>query len=162
MPKRGPEARLEQLLAGLDDLRVDRQLGLPAPYQQLVLLWAIGRTRQRMPRMIAFNDAKTELSRLLHPFAVGKSSPDPALPWFALRNSDWWEIDFRTIDKPLGVRTRAAIRASNPHAGLSLELHHLLSDDPRFLKLAVAALSGAASVTAPVEPLLRHLQLTAD
>lgn len=60
MPKHGPEARLAQLLAELDNLRVDRQLGIPAPYQQLVLLWAIGRTRQGMPRMIAFNDAKIE------------------------------------------------------------------------------------------------------
>lgn len=42
-----------------------------------------------MPRLVTFNEVREELVELLRPFALGKSAPDPAMPWLALRGPLW-------------------------------------------------------------------------
>ena len=76
----------------VEDLKVDRTHGRPAPYQYVVLLWAISRARSGSPRLVPYLDVRDDLAELLTPFALAKTAPDPAMPWFALRNSSWWEL----------------------------------------------------------------------
>jgi hypothetical protein len=76
----------------LAQLRVDRTHGKPAPYQYVVLLWAISRARTGTSRLIPFHDVSSDLSKVLAPFAIAKTAPDPAMPWFALRDTGWWEL----------------------------------------------------------------------
>lgn len=130
-----------ELLAALTELRVDHQLGRPAPYQQLVLLWAISRAVQGHERLQAFSTVHDELRDLLTPFAVGRSVPDPALAWYALRTSPWW----RLIGVPEGPieRGRDVVRRLDPAGGLTREAHELVTSDPRFRQRAVGILQQA-------------------
>jgi hypothetical protein len=75
----------------LTQVHVDRTHGKPAPYQYVVLLWAISRARSGMPRLAAFHDVGPDLAMTLAPFAIAKTAPDPAMPWFAMRDITWWE-----------------------------------------------------------------------
>lgn len=133
-----------ELLANLAALRVDRQLGRPAPYQQLVLLWAISRAVRGHERMQAFSTVRGELGDLLARFAVGRTAPDPALPWYALRTSRWWRL-IGVPDGPEGPveRGRDLVRRLDAAGGLSQDAHRLVTSDPRFRVQAVRQLERA-------------------
>lgn len=135
----GPLA--DRLLDDLGMLRVDGQLGRPAPYQQLVLLWAISRADRGEDRLQAFSMVVRELSDLLGPFAVGRTAPDPAYPWYALRKSLWW----RLVGVPEGSedRGRDAVRQTNPAGGLSQDAHQLIVTEPKFRRRAITSLRRA-------------------
>ncbi|MEE3852776.1 DUF3883 domain-containing protein [Gordonia sp. LSe1-13] len=100
-------------LWALQELQVDRTHGRPAPYQEVVLLWAISRARAGKPRIMPFSAVRTELAQLLRPFAIGKTPPDPVMPWIALRGP-LWELDAR--DEPV---SESAVRSRDISAGLT-------------------------------------------
>ena len=61
-----------------DDLRtlpVATYQGKRAPYQHVVLLWAIARTRSGRPRIVPFSEVSDELKPLLEPFRLAETSP---------------------------------------------------------------------------------------
>ncbi|WP_064058180.1 hypothetical protein [Prescottella equi] len=66
------------LLDSLHQLKVQVYKGQPAPYQHVVLLWAIDRAHTGKPRMSRFSEVKDELGRALAPFALAKTPPNPA------------------------------------------------------------------------------------
>lgn len=134
------QGRRGELLAALGELRVDRQLRGPAPYQHLVLLWSIVRAVEGGERVSNFSDVKDELRPLLAPFAVGSSRPDPELPWFALRNSDWWQF-FGDVSEAERRGGRDFVRRMDPAAGLSAEVFRLVRSDEDFRSSAVGVLS---------------------
>ncbi|MGY1621059.1 hypothetical protein ACI789_02535 [Geodermatophilus sp. SYSU D00965] len=151
-----PSATDHPLLQALDDLKVDRQLGRPAPYQQLVLLWAIAEAVLGGDRLRSFSSAGDELRVLLAPFAVGESAPDPELPWFALRRSPWWQLS----PEPDGPVTRGGmdfVRREDPVAGLTREVHRLVREDSAFRQRAIekltAPLAGHAALQAAMASL---------
>ncbi|WP_222195367.1 hypothetical protein [Modestobacter italicus] len=133
----------EPLLKALTELKVDRQLGQPTPYQYLVLLWAISKAIHGRERMQPFSDVRDELRNLLGPFAVGESQPEPELPWFALRKSPWWQL-FGAPDGPVPRGGRDFVRTENPVAGLARAAHDRVRDDQAFRSRAIELL------TAPV------------
>ncbi|MGR7026364.1 hypothetical protein [Geodermatophilus sp. URMC 62] len=133
-------ALVHPLLQALDELKVDRQLGRPAPYQQLVLLWAIAQAVQGEERLRPFSVVRDELRALLAPFAVGESAPDPELPWFALRKSPWWQLSPEP-DGPVSRGGRDFVRCEDPVAGLVRELHRLVREDAAFRQAAIDKLS---------------------
>jgi predicted restriction endonuclease len=136
-----PSATTEDpLLGSLDELKVDRQLGKPAPYQQLVLLWAIAEAVRGRERLRAFSEARDELRALLAPFAVGVGQPDPELPWFALRKSRWWQL-FGAPDGPVSRGGRDFVRSEDPVAGLARLVHDRVRDDAAFRARAVELLT---------------------
>ncbi|MGY1737019.1 hypothetical protein [Geodermatophilus sp. SYSU D00684] len=130
-----------ELLASIDALRVDRQLGRPARYQHLVLLWAISRAVRGHERMQAYSTAREELSRLMAPFAVGQTRPDPALAWYALRACRWWRL-IGVPDVP-EARGREVVRRSDPAGGLTFEAEQLVVGDETFRRRAIARLARA-------------------
>ncbi|MGY2079894.1 hypothetical protein [Modestobacter sp. SYSU DS0657] len=134
----------DPLLRSLMELKVDRQLGKPAPYQQLVLLWAISKAVQGRQRVQPFSDARDELGTLLAPFAVGESQPEPELPWFALRKSPWWQL-FGEPAGPVSRGGRDFVRSEDPVAGLARNVHDRVRSDDAFRDRAVELL------TAPLE-----------
>jgi hypothetical protein len=137
-----------------DDInnRCDGALGQPAPYQQLVLLWAISRAVRGHDPLQAFSDARDELKALLAPFALGRSTPDPALPWFALRTSPWW----RLIGAPSSPihRGRDVVREGDLVGGLTRDAHRLVATDSAFRQAAVAKLTSSIG---PHPALAAHL-----
>lgn len=128
------------LLDALVDLRTDLQLGAPAPYQQLVLLWSLVSAGEGRDRISSFTDVRDELRTLLAPFAVGASRPDPELPWFALRTSPWWQLygDAAEAQRRGG---RDFVRRMDPAAGLSLAAFNLVRTDDAFRAAAAQQLS---------------------
>jgi hypothetical protein len=141
----------------LEHLRVDRTHGKPAPYQYVVLLWAISRARSGSPRMVPFNDARDELAQILAPFAVAQTAPDPAMPWFALRNSSWWELQVPTT--PSGL-TDADVQSLNLVAGLSAALYERLRDDESFAGAAIDVIGRMIGEEPGYDELLDDLRLT--
>jgi predicted restriction endonuclease len=143
------------LLRALDDLKVDRQLGRPAPYQQLVLLWAIAEAVRGGDRLRSFSSARDELRVLIAPFAVGESAPDPELTWFALRKSPWWQLSPEP-DGPVS-RGRDFVRREDPVAGLTREVHRLVQENSDFRQRAIekltAPLAGHGALQATVTSL---------
>ena len=111
------------LLYGIDKLPVDHSHGRPAPYQYVVLLWAISRAIAGNPRLTPFAEARQELARLLAPFAIAKTAPDPAMPWLALRG-ELWELE--GVDDT-AVITESEIKSRNVAAGLVEPTYHHLS-----------------------------------
>lgn len=114
------------LLDGIAQLRVDRTHSRPAAYQYVVILWAIGRARAGLPRMVPFNDVRDELAQTLAPFAVARTAPDPVMPWIALTGSMLWELE-----KPSGATSvsESDVKSLNLAAGLSTLMYERISDD---------------------------------
>ncbi len=136
----------EPVLRELDELRVDRQLGRPAPYQQVLLLWAISEAVRGEDRLRPFSAVGDRLRSLLRPFAVGETAPDPELPWIALRRSSWWQLS----PEPSGPVSRGGrdfVRLEDPVGGVSSELYRRVRADVSFRERAVEKLTG---------PLARH------
>jgi hypothetical protein len=102
-------------------LRVDKTDGRPAPYQYIVLLWAIARAQSGLPRMVRFSDARDELAQILAPFAVTPTAPDAAMPWIALARSTLWELE-----KPSGATsvTESDVKLLNLAGGLSTSVYN--------------------------------------
>lgn len=148
-PRRETASAEDPRLRALDDLKVDRQLGRPAPYQQLVLLWAISEAVRGGDRLRPFSSVSDELRALLAPFAVSESAPDPELPWFALRNSPWWQLSPQP-EGPVSRGGRDFVRQEDPVAGLVREVHRLVRVNPEFRERAIEKLTA---------PLTGHVSL---
>ncbi|WP_433703435.1 hypothetical protein [Prescottella equi] len=117
------------LLESLYQLKVQIYNGRPAPYQHVVLLWAIDRAHTGKPRMARYSMVKDELSRALAPFALAKTPPNPANPWVALGQSPLWELE-ATIPYKLAAERDLA-------AGLSIAAYDRIRDDTNFTRQAV-------------------------
>jgi hypothetical protein len=115
--------------------------GKRAPYQYVVLLWSYARARDKLPRMVPFNDVRDELAGLLAPFAVAATAPDPAMPWAALGNSvqnaydELWDVDQQGLDS----LTDSDVKRLNIVGGLS-EYQYSLAQGPRYVAAAVEVL----------------------
>lgn len=144
------------LLRGLDDLKVDRQLGRPAPYQQLVLLWAIAEAARGNDRLRSFSSAADELRALIRPFAVGETAPDPELPWSALRRSSWWSISPQP-DGPVSRGGRDFIRTEDPVGGLTSDVWRRVRTDLAFRQRVIEKLTAPLSGHPSLEPVLESL-----
>ena len=151
-------ARQKHLIALLKHLRADHQLGPAAVYQCVVVLWALARAREDLSRLVPFAEVEDELAGLLKPFAAGATPPDPAVPWFALRDSEWWQLDLPQSDCPPGTG-RDAVRRANARAGLSIEVQELVRSDDTFRARAMLAIRSVIGGHDAFEPLLQALVL---
>ena len=140
----------------LTQLNVDKTHGKPAPYQYIVLLWAITLARSGESRLIEYQTVRQELAELLAPFAIAKTAPDPAMPWFALRNSGWWELQTPPSATAL---TDADVGPLNLVAGLTAQRYGELQDDA-FAAAAVDVISQIIGDQPAFLPLVDRLGLT--
>lgn len=129
--------------------------GKIAPYQFLVLTWAIWRARRREPRLARFDEVKGELFKLLSPFRVAEAEPDPADPWYALRNTPWWELS-----APL-PSTFDDVRRLNTAAGLRQPVYDLLTADVAFAERTLRMLDERIATTPEEQYALVDLGLSA-
>jgi hypothetical protein len=143
----------------LKQLNVDRTHGKPAPYQYVILLWAIGRARIHVARVLNFSEARPELRELLAPFAIATTAPDPAMPWAALGNSDWWQLG--ESGKPIAA-TESEVKSQDIPGGLSEEVYWRVAEDETFARAAVDVLKELIGPDPAVGPLLQMLGLAAD
>jgi hypothetical protein len=103
-------------------LNVDETHGKRAPYQYILLLWAIAQAYLGEPQFVSFTEKSKQLRDLLRPFAISKTTPDPAMPWAALDGTKYW-----TVKKPRGVRTIDAtrLRKDDLSGGLTDHIYRL-------------------------------------
>ncbi|MCJ0907035.1 hypothetical protein [Rhodococcus sp. ARC_M6] len=157
-PGRDPRALL---LDALHHLTVHRQDGAAAFYQYVVLLWAISRPSSAA-RLTAFSAARQALGKLLTPFAIAASAPDPAIPWIALADSPWWQIELPDASLRQGLRPRDVVHRFGSRAGLSAEAHTLLARDENFRREAVAAIAAIGREHPALDDLLARLGLNSN
>jgi 5-methylcytosine-specific restriction protein A len=138
----------------LTQLKVDRTHGKPAPYQYVVLLWAIAEARSGKHRMNPFSSVRAQLSELLAPFAIAKTAPDPAMPWLALRNTSWWDAQ---IPSNATQVTDADVRSLDLVAGLSQGIYSRLRDDQAFAHEAVEVIGTMIGHEPAFPPLINRL-----
>jgi len=67
-------------------------------------------------RLSLSSDVRQETCRVLAPFAIANSAPDPAMPWAALGKSELWEL---VNPGPPGPITDADVKRLNIVGGLS-------------------------------------------
>jgi hypothetical protein len=120
----------------IKQLRVSWPQGKRAPYQYVVLLWALSRAvRSEGPRMVPFSSVRDELSELLAPFAISETPPDPAMPWLALRGPLW------DLEVPDGVTISgdSDIKRLDTVGGLSSNVYNSVRGDVGALSRWAAA-----------------------
>ncbi|BCN58372.1 hypothetical protein [Prescottella equi] len=140
------------LLTSLHQLKVQVYKGRPAPYQYVVLLWAIDRAHTGKSRLSRFHEVKDELSRVLAPFALAKTPPNPANPWVALGHSSWWELEAAIPYKLVEERDLAA--------GLSVAAYDRVRNDTNFTGRAVDSISRIIGTHSAYPALLESLSVS--
>lgn len=147
-----------ELLVRLNELRVHAGTnGQSAAYQYVVVLWAISRARSGLPRVVPFADAEAELKRVLLPFALRTSAPDPANPWTALTSMPWWEFGGPYEDRKLRYKQ---VRALNVPAGLTAQVYDRIRSDPHLVADVVDAIAPIIGDHEAFPALLEALTLT--
>ncbi len=147
-----------ELLVGFNELRVHAETnGTSASYQYVVVLWAISRVRAGLPRMVPFADVDAELKRVLRPFALRTSAPDPANPWTALTSMPWWEFG----DPYRGRTVRyKQVRALNVAAGFTAQVYDRIRAEPQLAADTVDVIAQIIGDHDAVPALLEALALT--
>lgn len=109
----------------ITELQPHRSHQRVAAYQYVVLLWAIARTRSMNdadPRLIPFTEARRQLTQLLRPFAIAKTTPDPVMPWIALQGP-LWELD---LPEGLASVSEAQVKQLDISGGLTEGFEHFV------------------------------------
>jgi hypothetical protein len=144
----------EGLLASLREIRPETYDGRPAPYQFLVLLWAISRARRGQPRVAPYLDVKHELVEMLSPFRIADSAPNPANPWYALQASNWWKT-FPPI--PANYKQ---VDDLNTIAGLKQPIYNLVATEPHWAAQAIEAIAAHIEDSPDLQDLIVRLGLS--
>ena len=132
---------MPSFLEQIDGIRVYAQGNRRAPHKPLLLLTALSRARQGESQLAPYATWKEALLPLLEEFAppvVGR--PQPELPYWHLRTDGLWEIP-GSGELPLGqggFPQMGPLRATR--AGLPLELHERLRQDPQLVRRAARLL----------------------
>jgi hypothetical protein len=138
-------------------LLVNKSHGQRAPYQYIVLLWAISRARNGEPRLTRFSAVNEELTDLLAPFALSRTIPDPAMPWAALYNNGvgGWELpDIKMVGMDDGD-----VRVLDPLGGLPESAYAEVQTNPAATIAAMQVIGGFIGSHPAYPALIQHLGL---
>lgn len=139
-------------LIAVERIHADLSHGKRAPYQYVVVLWAFAGARDGKPRTQPFSAVRGELAELLAPFAIGKTAPDPAMPWAALTSvENWWGSgrgvpDFWELNRseyPLKdvTATESEVKRLDLVEGLSPHAYEMAQNTPRFMENAIEVIA---------------------
>ena len=139
-------------LIAVERIHADLSHGKRAPYQYVVVLWAFAGARDGKPRTQPFSAVRDELAELLAPFAIGKTAPDPAMPWAALTAiENWWgsgrgipqfwELDRSKYPLKEGTATEGEVKRFDLVEGLSPEAYEMVQNTPGFMEHATEVIS---------------------
>jgi hypothetical protein len=105
------QATIGEVLGALRGLRLQHGPDdLAKRHQPLTLLWAIGRARQRRPRLIPWPEARARIGQLIQDHGRATDRRNPHLPFLALPGSGLWEL---TAHPPRGLTSNARLRWLN-------------------------------------------------
>lgn len=91
----GPErhAAIDAADAAIQRIRPWARGGVQAPHKPLLLLVALRRVEEGMPRLMAFPDVEPELRELIAQFSDVTSPPNAGYPFWRLQADGLWEIN---------------------------------------------------------------------
>lgn len=142
------------LLYRIENIKADHSQGKRAPYQYVLLLWAIAGARAGSPRLQHFRAARPEVVDTLKRFAMTRRPPAPEDPWAALANSGLWELVGHGLEKVTDVE----VRRFDIVGGLTAEMYEA-SDDDAFVGAAVDVVAMAIAEERALPELLKMLGL---
>ena len=90
----------DDLVELVSKLHVRWSSGLPALYQPVALLWAIGRAYRGEPRLESWGATRLQLGELLVRYGVRGERPRPDYPVAALYNAELWELEVGATPVP--------------------------------------------------------------
>lgn len=90
----------DELAEMVSKLHVRWSSVLPALYQPIALLWAIGRAYRGEPRLESWGATRLQLAELLVRYGVRGERPRPDYPVAALHNAELWELETDAIPVP--------------------------------------------------------------
>jgi len=102
---------------------------LPALYQPIALLWAIGRAYRREPRIEGWETTRLQIADLLGRYGVRGERPRPDYPIAALHNAGLWELQTGSVPVPTAHGDTELERWFDRHAptgGLVVPVYELL------------------------------------
>jgi 5-methylcytosine-specific restriction protein A len=155
-------ARLVRLLTSLN---IYYSNGLPALYQPITLLWAIGRAARSEPRLVSWAETEQEISALVECYGRPDETPKVYYPIAALHNAGLWELDAAAADVPNAHGSSIPqhwFDEYQPRNGLAASAHNLVRDSPEARAAAVRALAEKYFVDAAHVALLNELGLLAS
>ncbi len=132
-----------RLVARLRQLRTASTPDGPARHQPLLLLWAMGRARRRLPRLVHWSQARIELGELLRVHGRPASRPRADYPFLALAGTHLWELRGHTGPVPAAHGDAAPLRwldEHDPAGGLTAWAYELVAGSATARDAAVAVL----------------------
>ena len=119
-------------------------------HQGITLLWAIGRARRGLPRLVRWTDAQPELRELIAAYGLD-DRPTPEYPFVALAHTPWWEL--AGVDEPVprahGSGVLRWLNDHDPAGGLREPVYDRLSRDADERAATVQALMARFFPTEP-------------
>ncbi|WP_306359053.1 hypothetical protein [Nocardia sp. CC227C] len=129
------------LVEAVERLRVAGPRDRPVRHQGLTLLWAIGRARQGLPRLVRWSEARDEIAYLMQEFGRPESSITPEYPFVALAHTELWELAGLTVEVPKAHGSVSGwLNRHDPSGGLTADAYRALSDDAAVASRVVRAL----------------------
>ncbi|XVS65537.1 hypothetical protein ACQPYE_05605 [Actinosynnema sp. CA-299493] len=121
----------DDLVAMVEELTPAGTSERPVRHQGILLLWAIGRAAQGLPRLVRWTDAQDELRPLFTALGREGSRPTPQYPFVALAETQWWELPhvLSQIPRAHGSAPLKWLKKHNPQGGLPAKLYDLLATD---------------------------------
>jgi 5-methylcytosine-specific restriction enzyme A len=119
----------DDLVELVSKLHVRWSSGLPALYQPVTLLWAIGRAYRGEPRLESWGATRLQLGELLVRYGVRGERPRPDYPVAALYNAGLWELEVDATPVPTAHGDAELERWFNRHAprgGLLSSVYELM------------------------------------
>ena len=123
-------------MAATDRLRRWTRQGTTAPHKPLLILFALGWTRDGAPRLRSFTDIEAPLRELLRSFSTS-SRQHPEYPFWRLQADGFWEVH---ASGPLLPRASNSdppvreLRAKQARGGLIAPLDRELRQQPEMLQ----------------------------
>lgn len=154
----GTDVDLADLVA---KLRPGGRPDQPRRHQAIVLLWALGRARDREPRLVRWTAARGVLTDLLERFGRPDEKPTPEYPFVALAGTGWWDLAGASTPPPPAHSSRPLtwLNANNPRGGLTMGLHLRVTEDDAERDRVVQALLDRFFAGEPTDRLLAAVGL---
>jgi 5-methylcytosine-specific restriction protein A len=150
------------LASRLAKLRVYRSGGLPALYQPITLLWALGRACRGEPRLASWSQTQQEVGALLTRYGQGETEA-VYYPIAALHGAGLWELDAVPEFVPSAHGSSVPERwfsEHQPNGGLVQSVYNLVHESPEALATAISILVETYFIDADATELLARLGLS--
>jgi hypothetical protein len=130
------------LLAMVNKLAPAGPRARPVRHQGILLLWAVGRARRRLPRLVRWSEAQEPLRLLFEALGREEDQRTPEYPFVRLARTQLWELPDAGAEIPLAHSSvpLSWLKQHNPQGGLPIKVYERLATDSTAREAVVRAL----------------------